>query len=451
MEGPPETISGRRHAETLLLLAALVLAAYANSFNTGFVLDSAPRILDDARVQAVGPQNLKDILVHSYWWPEIESGLYRPVTTLSFLVNHAVLDGLDRPAGYHCVNLLLHAVNAFLVYLLVLHLVRRYWPAFFAAALWALHPIATEAVTNIVGRSDELAALWVLGALLLYIRSTRKTGRAKGRWLAAMMVSTALAVFSKENGVMVVGLVLLYDFTWRIPRGSSLRAVVAGFRRFFVERYLYLAIPILAMLGARWLVLRHSGVARMAFLDNPLVGADLLTRWATAIRTSGKYLWPRTLSTDYSYNQVPLLTWPSATWRDGAAAAAVLGLLAAAVLCYRRSRLGFLRIGFSALTLLPATSLVVTTGTIMAERLLYLPAAGFAAALAIGAYRLAHRLGLRPEAAAVVLSAIGIAYGVRTYRANISRARKTSPAGKVRDCAPWINSWRCSLVRSDTR
>ena len=50
-----------------------------------------------------------------------------------------------------------------------------------------------------------------------------------------------------------------------------------------------------------------------------------------------------------------------------------------------------------------------------------------------------------------LLSAIGIAYGVRTYRANISRARKTSPAGKVRDCAPWINSWRCSLVRSDTR
>jgi tetratricopeptide (TPR) repeat protein len=413
MEKPSEPVSRRRHAETLLLLGALVLMAYANSFATGFPLDNRPLILNDARVHSVSLHNLKDILGHQYWWPGFESGLFRPVTTLSFLLNYAVLGGGDQPATYHAVNFLLHVANAFLVYLLALRVARQYWPAFFAAALWALHPIATEAVTNIIGRADELAALGVLGALLAYIRVSEETGRRRVPWLGAMMLATALAVFSKENGVIVVALVLLYDVSFRIRRGS---------RQFYWQAYLYLAIPILAMLGVRWAVLRHSGAMEIPFLDNPLSAAGLATRWATALRVTGKYLsllaWPRTLSFDYSYNQIPLLNWQSATWQDAAAAAIVLGLLLAAVFCYRRNRTGFFLLGFSALTLLPATNLLVITGTILAERLLYLPAVGFAGAVSIGTYWLTHRLGLRPIVAAVALGAIGVAYGARTYQRN---------------------------------
>src|SRR5438093_932768 len=79
--------------------------------------------------------------------------------------------GGENPAGYHVLNLLLHWVNAVLVYCLALAVLTDARAAFFTAALFTTHPIATEAVTNIIGRADLLATLAVLGGTLLYLRS----------------------------------------------------------------------------------------------------------------------------------------------------------------------------------------------------------------------------------------------------------------------------------------
>lgn len=403
-----DQVSRRQHVQALVILAAVVLTAYANSFTTGFARDNRLVILEIEQVHSVTTQHLKEILVHGYLWPAFASGLYRPLSTLSYLFNFAVLKNFDQPAGYHWVNYLLHAANAFLVYLLAWLLVRRYAPALFAAALWALHPICTEAVTDIVGRPEELAALGVLGALLLYAGGSRQSGWRNAFRLAAMMAAAVVAVFSKESGVMVLPLAALYDIAYR--------------RRWDWKGCVCLGLPVFAMLCARWAVLRQEGVMELPFVNNPLSGAGFLVGRATAIGVIGKYLWlllwPRTLSCDYSYNQVPLFHWHSMTWQQWVSVAAVAGLLWLAAVCYRRSRTGFFLLGFSALTLLPAANLVVITGTIMAERLLYLPAVGFAAAVSIGMYRLVRRLGWRPMVAAVTLGAAGLAYGARTYRRN---------------------------------
>src|SRR5579864_8836738 len=92
-------------------LCLITIAAYANSFRSGFVFDNKPLILDDKKIHQATPENLGLILQHSYWWPAGESGLYRPVTTLSYLFNYAILGNTDHPAGYHWINLLLHAGN----------------------------------------------------------------------------------------------------------------------------------------------------------------------------------------------------------------------------------------------------------------------------------------------------------------------------------------------------
>src|ERR1035441_3959481 len=90
------------------------------------------------------------ILNHDYWWPMSVDRLYRPVTLISFLWNYAVLGNGENGTGYHQANFLLHAINVLLVYELALLLFRRRRePAFFAAALWAVHPIHTECVTNV--------------------------------------------------------------------------------------------------------------------------------------------------------------------------------------------------------------------------------------------------------------------------------------------------------------
>jgi tetratricopeptide (TPR) repeat protein len=403
-----DQVSRRQHLQALVILAALVLIAYANSFSTGFPRDNRLVILENQRVHSVTRQHLKEILVHGYLWPEFDSGLYRPLSTLSYLFNYAVLGNSDQPAGYHGVNYLLHVANAFLVYLVALVLVRRYGPALFAAALWALHPICTEVVTDIVGRPEELAAIGVLAALLLYVRGSGPSGWRNALRLAAMMAAAVVAVFSKEGGVMVLPLAGLYDIAYR--------------RRPDWKGYVCLGLPVLAMLCVRWAVLRHDGAMEIPFVNNPLSAAGFLVGRVTAIVVIGKYLWlllwPQTLSCDYSYNQIPLFQWDSMNWPQWISLAAVAALLWLAAICYRRSRTGFFLLGFSALALLPAANLMVITGTIMAERLLYLPAVGFAAAVSFGIDGLVRRLGLRPIVAVVTLGAAGVAYGARTYRRN---------------------------------
>ena len=77
---------------------------------------------------------------------------YRPLTTLTYLFNFAVLGNGDRPAGYHLFNLLFHVANVLLVWRLALRITKDRWIAPVTAALWAVLPLSTEAVTNIVGR-----------------------------------------------------------------------------------------------------------------------------------------------------------------------------------------------------------------------------------------------------------------------------------------------------------
>src|SRR5204862_5524189 len=123
-----------------------------------------------------------------------------------------------QPFGYHFLNWMLHSVNATLVYLLVWLLLGETLWAAVAAGLWAVHPLLTESVTNLVGRADLLAGIGVLGALLCYILATREAGRRQWMWLGAAAALTALGMFSKESAVVVLPLAVLYDVSFGMER-----------------------------------------------------------------------------------------------------------------------------------------------------------------------------------------------------------------------------------------
>src|SRR5205807_9565903 len=136
------------------------------------------------------------------------------LTTLSYLFNYAILGNGDRPAGYHWINFALHAANIALVYLLALLVLGNGALAFAAAAVWALHPVLTESVANIIGRSDLLAAFGVLGGLLCHIMAARASRQRKAAWLGALAVVTAAGIFAKESAIVVVAAMLIYDITF---------------------------------------------------------------------------------------------------------------------------------------------------------------------------------------------------------------------------------------------
>jgi tetratricopeptide (TPR) repeat protein len=124
----------------------------------------------------------------------------------------------DQVIGFHWVNLIFHWLNVVLVYFLTMRVVKRFWVAVFTAALFGVHPVGTESITNIIGRADLFATFSVLSVTLLYIRQTEKTGWRRVGLLLLMVLAMLFGLFSKESSVAVVAVVLLYDLAMRTSR-----------------------------------------------------------------------------------------------------------------------------------------------------------------------------------------------------------------------------------------
>src|SRR5437868_11793088 len=128
--GPPAAPPvWRKHALRIAALWMIALIAYSNSFSSGFVFDNSI-LMQDTRIKALTPENINLILTQEYWYNWSLTGLYRPLTTFSYLFNYAILGNGTHPAGYHWINFGLHAVNIALVYALGLLLLGEIAPAF---------------------------------------------------------------------------------------------------------------------------------------------------------------------------------------------------------------------------------------------------------------------------------------------------------------------------------
>ena len=406
---PPRVHGGSVHSESPLVpvlgLCALAGLAYANSFSGELFFDNATIIGSDPRIHAWSAENLRLILTKDYWWP-LGSDLYRPLTTLSYLFNYAILGSGENAISYHVVNLLLHAANALFVLLIVWRLAGRLDTAWTAAALFVVLPVNSEAVTNVVGRADLLAALGVLAGGWCYLRAAEVRGGRRTAWLVATGVVACLAVLSKENAIAIVAFVVLYDWLWRWPAapgtGRRPRLVPAGREGF--TGWLALVPAVVLLLTVRWWISSAALGGGPPFSDNPIAHAPPWVGWLTAIKVLGRYLlllvFPRTLSADYSYNQIPLYG-DADRWQEDALAwvslAVVAGLAVAAV--WRRSApLLTWSVLWFLLALLPTSNLLVSIGTIMAERFVYLPSVGFCVVAALALNGVGRWLRERPSA-----------------------------------------------------
>ena len=403
------TTRQRAYGASLALLL-LTLAAYSNSFRAGFALDNRALLLQDPRIREASAENVSRIVDHTYWWPSGEAGLYRPLTTLSYLFNYVVLGDRDQPGGYHWINLLLHAANVLVVFALARKLIRSFWAALFSAAMWAVHPALTEAVTNIVGRADLLAGLGVLAGFLMYLKSTE--GKHRIAWLAGVMLATSVGIFSKESAAVIVGVIALYEVVrWseRRPGRAGLNAALKN----ALWGILATLPPMAMMLYQRSVGLAASEPAEFPYTDNPIAGASFWTGRLTALKVIAKYLllsvWPAKLSSDYSYPAIPMARGSAGDWVAWIiVAAALIGI----VRLYFWNRVAFFWACFAAITFAPMANLLFPIGTIMAERFLYLPLIGVMACLAMLICALPDRVAI------ALLCAITMGFAARTFARN---------------------------------
>ncbi len=415
----PLSVAWKPHLWRILAVWAFTLLAYSNSFRDGLTLDNVAAIVKDSRVHAFTSQNLHLILSEELWYNSSTTGLYRPLTTFSYLLNYTVLGNGEHLAGYHLVNLTLHAANIGLVYLLGLLILEETALAWALAALWGLHPLLTESVTNIVGRADLLAAFGILAGLLCHVQGARAAGRRKAWWVAGVAVAATIGLFSKESAAVLPAVLLAYDLAWL--RAARWRDRWPG--------YAALVPPFALFFSLRAEMLSRHFVGLVPFVDNPLMGADFWTARLTALKVIGKYLWlffwPSRLSADYSYNAVPLFGWQWMRWADAQAVVALAVCLAAvalAIYSYRRSKPVCFFVALFVVALAPVANLVMLIGTIMAERFLYLPSIGLVGCVVVALHAASRRLSARwsgaPRAAGVLVVLLCVACAARAYVRN---------------------------------
>ncbi len=415
-------------------LAVLTLAAYANSFHGDLALDNRVVIGDDPRLREVAWRNVGLILTKGYWWPTLASDLYRPLTTLTYWFNYSVLGQGPEPFGYHVVNFLLHTANVLLLWRLARRVGGRGDWAWVAAALFAVHPLGVEAVTNLVGRADLLATGGVLVAALAWLRAEAATERRQDRaWRFLMGAAALLACGAKENGVMAVagvGLLAVAAHGWR-----------AGTGRFVTRALLWLFPALVFTVGLRLVMYFSVPHVGQIFVNNPIADAGRFEGAMTAVKVMGKYLalvgWPRALSCDYSYPQIPL--YGAGGYEDAKAwlaLAGVAGLAAAAWWLRGRARLAVGGLAWGAVMFLPVSNLLLPIGSIMGERFLYLPMTGLAVTLAVGLVEAARRAPGGRAAVWLMPAAVLVALTGRTLARNADWRDESALWASARAVAP---------------
>lgn len=414
------------------LLAALVVLVYCGAFSRELVFDAAIVVGADPRLQALNGENLRNLWTQQYWWPTLHSDAWRPLTNTTFMVEYAVLGFRDHPLGYQVVNALLHTLNAGLVWTLGLALGLRRAVAFGGAALFAAHPLGTEAVANIVGRSDLLATAGVLGGLVLVLRPSRRPRGEWRRWLGVAGCGV-LAVLGKENGIVlfgiVVGLALIRACDGRDPAGNF------GRRRPWREHLgpLVATLPALALfVGSRLHFSRFTTAIDNIFVDNPLHELGFVAGRLTALRVLAdnvrQFFVPVGLSADYSFDAIPLARGDFSAGTDQIGWATLVGLVVFGALVAWRVRrdpvVAFLA-GAAFTAYFPTSNLVMNIGSIRADRFMYLPLAFLAPLVAVLAARLWALTATRadfallrralPPAVAVWAAAIAVLAHVRGH------------------------------------
>ena len=374
------TARGRLWVWLLPILIALVVNLGA--LTPGFIHDDHRLIEQNELIRDTA--RIPEILSRGYWSVDEVSvpNLYRPLTILSFALNHAV--GGMQPFGYRALNLLLHMM----VTLLVVALARRTFGApsrghavvlpLAAGVLFAVHPVHTEVLGEVVGRAELLAAIGVLGSVLGFLLARERAGGERGvdlRWAALGLACLAVGFLSKENAVVAPVLALAAD-----------RLIV---RRRLAWGYHVASFGLLAaLLGLRVAMLGGLNPAGpVHFIDNPIAQAPFWPGILTAIAVLGRYasllVAPLRLSIDYSYDAIPLVGSLLDPWLlvGVLAVAAWIGGFAAAIRRSAAVAFGLIWIGVA---IAPVANLSFAIGTIMAERLLYLPSVGFCLLAATG-------------------------------------------------------------------
>jgi len=380
------------HKPYLSLSVACVLC-YLNSLGCGFVFDDVSAIKDNKDLLPSTP--ISNLFNNDFWgipmYKEQSHKSYRPLCVLSFRLNYFI-HGLD-PCGYHLLNVILH-----LMVTLLFHNVSRNYvnakTSFFAAMIFAVHPVHTEAVTGVVGRAELLSAIFFLITLkeynLCYDRSPWHLLLACG--------SSCLAMLSKEVGVTVIGLCIVSELFVKqnihkqfLKLLNSKKSMELKMDKGLLFRLLLLLMTLALLLIFRIQKLQGASLPVFTKFDNPASHAEGLSKLLTYSYLPCLNLWillcPTQLCCDWTMGSIPLLqsisdpriiaiiTFTSIT---------ILFTLKILLAEEKHSKQILLSSAWIIIPFLPASNIFFPVGFVIAERVLYIPSMGLCLLVSLG-------------------------------------------------------------------
>lgn len=399
---PPDSyifqLPQRRRLILCLLLVLATLALYNPVTRAPFLnYDDDVYVADNLQVRAGLSWNTVVWAFHSS-----EASNWHPITWLSHALDCQIF-GLN-PAGPHSINVLLHAANVVLLFLILESATGLAWRSLMVAALFALHPINVESVAWISERKNVLSMFFFLLALAAYGWYTRRPGI--GRYLAVTL-AFALGLMTKPQVITFPFALLLLDY-WplcrlgqRLARPGEVRG--PSFLRLIGEKLPWFALSAVSAVvtmkvqaNATWVKLPlwiHLGNAAISY-----------------VKYLGKAFWP--------LNLAPLYPYPQLTIRIPAAALSAFAVVAVSILAliFRHRRPLFVGWFWFLGTLVPMIGLVQVGVQSMADRYAYIPLLGIFVIVCWGAADLIRTWHIPTAVSAVATAAILLTLGIALHR-----------------------------------
>jgi len=386
-----KTLSPETKKRRLILgfiIGAIGFLLYSNTFHHGYVLDDFSAIKENNIVRQ-GTEAIPEIFKTSYrqGYLSIKDGLYRPLSLATFAIEWEFFP--DQPGVSHFTNVILYALTGFLLFLMLCKFFQAFHEsdkrneaiAFIASLLFISHPIHTEVVANIKSRDEILCFLFVI-ASFIFVFKYSETGKKK--FVLYGMITYFLSLLSKETSITFLALLPLSLYLFvkiTMKKNAAITLCFSGAAAF------YLIIRGNVLDGA-------MADDSVSVADNFIIGAkDFGTKMASAFYVLGKYLqlhvFPYPLSYDYSFNQIPIVTFSNLFSIGSLIIYIFLGAIAGWILLKsiknkpdekpirNESKIISFGILFYLITIFLFSNLVLTIGTSLGERLMYFPSLGF--------------------------------------------------------------------------
>ncbi len=377
-----------------LVLALTTVLVYRDIFSHQFV------IIDDPVYVSQNPYVGSGLTLQGVKWAftTTRAEFWHPLTWLSYMLDTQMLGA--RPAGYLFTNLLLHVLNAILVFLLFTRMTGAVWQSAFVAALFALHPLHVESVAWIAERKDVLSAFFWMLTTYFYFSYVERPGYK--RYLSVCLLLT-LGLMAKPMLVTLPFVLLLLDY-WPLgrfkpekPLGASIPSAL-----FLIREKIPLFIITTVFSLTAFLVQKSGGgissTEQYSFADRTYNAIISYTSYMW------KMIWPHKLAVFYSFpDNFPI-------WKVGSAVFLLICITIPALKSTRRYPFFIVGWLWYLGTLLPVIGLIKFGDFSMADRYMYIPLIGLAIIIAWGIPVILSRIPLKrivlATAAAIALAGL---------------------------------------------